>query len=63
MIASKSPVAIYTIKQTFRKAESKDYFEGLEEIAKLNGAMVQTKDLMEAVSAFTMKKKPVFPQL
>ena len=62
-IASKSPVAIYTIKQCFRKAESKDYFEGLDEIAKANGAMLQTKDMQEALLAFSMKKPPIFPQL
>ena len=63
VIASKSPVAIYTIKQTFRKAEEKDYLDGLDNIARTNGAMLQTKDMTEAVSSFLMKKIPAFPKL
>ena len=63
VIASKSPVAIYTIKQTFRKAELKDYIEGLDNIARTNGGMLQTQDMVEAISSFMMKKSPVFPKL
>ena len=63
MIAEKSQVAIYTIKQTFRKAELKDYIEGLDDMAKLNGVMLQTKDMMEALSAFSAKKQAIFPHL
>lgn len=63
MIASKSPVGIYTIKQTLMKAELKSYLEGLEDIAVTNGVMLQSKDIMEAVSAFMAKKKPTFPKL
>lgn len=62
-IASKSPVGIYTIKQTLRKAESKEFLEGLEYIARINSVMLQTKDMSEAVTAFMMKKKAVFPRL
>ena len=35
----------------------------MDDIARMNGAMVQTKDLTEAVTAFTMKKKANFAKL
>ena len=63
VIASKSPVAIYTIKQTFKKAEMKDYIEGLDNVARTNSGMLQTQDMVEAITSFLMKKKPVFPKL
>jgi Delta3,5-Delta2,4-dienoyl-CoA isomerase len=62
-IASKSPVGVYTIKQVLKKAESKDYHEGLDNTARMNSVMLQTKDMTEAVSSFLMKKAPVFPKL
>lgn len=58
IIASKSPVGIYTLKQVMRKAQSKDLNEGLEHIARLNSVMLQTKDTIEAIGAFLQKKKP-----
>lgn len=58
IIASKSPVGIYTLKEVLRKAESKDLNEGLEHIARLNSVMLQTKDTIEAIGAFLQKKKP-----
>jgi enoyl-CoA hydratase/carnithine racemase len=63
VIAAKSPVGIYTIKQTLIKAELKSYLEGLDDIATTNGVMLQTKDLVNAVSAFMAKQKPTFPKL
>ena len=63
VIASKSPVGVYTIKQVFRKAENRSYLDGLENTIRTNGAMLQTKDMPEAISSFLMKKKPEFPKL
>lgn len=63
LIASKSPVGIHTIKQTLRKAESKEFYENLESLARTNSGMLQTKDMQEAITAFLMKKKPSFPKL
>ena len=63
VIASKSPVAIYTIKQTLLKSDLKDYIEGLDNIATTNGVMLQTKDMMQAISAFMTKRSPTFPKL
>jgi len=63
VIAAKSPVGIYTIKQTLMKAEIRQYLDGLEDIATRNGVMLQSKDMVEAISAFMSKKKPTFPKL
>ena len=62
-IAAKSPVGIYTIKQVLHRAEAKQYEEGLEYIARTNSAMLQTKDMTEAVTAFLSKKQPLFSKL
>lgn len=62
-IASKSPVGVYTLKQTLNQGESRHLSEGMDYIARMNQVMLQTKDMTEAVSAFMMKKKPQFPKL
>jgi len=45
------------------KAEIRQYLDGLEDIATRNGVMLQSKDMVEAISAFMSKKKPTFPKL
>ena len=62
-IAAKSPVGVYTIKQTLVNAEIKEYMEGLDYVVTTNGVMLQTKDMIEAISSFMAKRKPVFPKL
>jgi enoyl-CoA hydratase/carnithine racemase len=62
-IAAKSPVGVYTLKQTLNKGESRLLSEGLDYIARMNQVMLQTKDMGEAVSAFMTKTKPQFPKL
>ena len=62
-ISSKSPVGVYTIKQVLQKAESREYYEGLEYIARTNSAMLQTNDMAIAVSANLGKTQAVFPKL
>lgn len=62
-IAAKSPVGVHTIKQTLVNAELREYMEGLEYVVTTNGVMLQTGDMVEAISAFMQKRKPVFPRL
>ena len=62
-IAAKSPVGVYTIKQTLVNAEIKEYMEGLDYVVTTNGVMLQTKDMIEAISSFMAKRKPTFPKL
>jgi hypothetical protein len=45
------------------KAESKEYYEGLEYIARTNSAMLQTNDMALAMTASLGKKQAVFPKL
>ena len=63
LIASKSPVAIYTTKKSILYSRDHSVAEGMEHIAMLNGAMLQTNDTNAAVMATMGKKKPVFPKL
>lgn len=44
VIAAKSPVGIYTIKQVVKRADSAIIYQGLEYIARTNSVMLQTKD-------------------
>jgi enoyl-CoA hydratase/carnithine racemase len=62
-IASKSPVAINTLKHIFRREQYKKVYESIQYMARTNSSMLFTKDTMEAISAFLQKKQPVFPKL
>ena len=62
-IASKSPVAINTLKHIFRREQYKKVFESVQYMARTNSSMLFTKDTMQAISAFLKKKKPIFPKL
>ena len=44
-IAEKSPVGIYTLKQTLNNGERRHLGEGLDYIARMNQVMLQTKDM------------------
>ena len=50
-IASKSPLAINVTKKSIVYSRDHSVEEGLRHIADLNGAMLQTKDTMVAVTA------------
>lgn len=63
LIASKSPVAINTLKHIFRREQYKKVFESIQYMARTNSSMLFTKDTMEAIGAFLQKKKPTFPKL
>ena len=54
-IASKSPVAVHTTKKSILYSRDHSVAEGMEHIALLNGAMLQTEDTKAAVMA-TMSK-------
>lgn len=63
VIAAKSPVGVYTIKQVLHQGQAKEIYDGLDYIARTNSVMLQTKDTMEAIGAFLQKRKPEFPKL
>ena len=56
-------MGIYTIKQVLQKAESKEYYEGLDYMARINSSMLQTGDMAAAITANLGKTQPVFPKL
>jgi delta(3,5)-delta(2,4)-dienoyl-CoA isomerase len=62
-IASKSPVAIHTTKKSILYSRDHSVAEGMDHIALLNGAMLQTSDTKTAVMANMTKTKPVFAKL
>jgi enoyl-CoA hydratase/carnithine racemase len=62
-IASKSPVAIHTNKKSILYSRDHSVAEGMDHIALLNGAMLQTSDTKTAVMAIMAKTKPVFAKL
>ena len=62
VIASKSPVGVYTIKKVIRNNHKQVYGE-LDDMARLNSVMLQSEDVTEAVMAFMQKRNPQFPKL
>lgn len=62
-IASKSPVGIYTMKKNINFSRDHNVKEGLEHIAMLNMASLQTKDVEKAVMGNLSKQKAEFPKL
>ena len=62
VIASKSPVGIYTIKKVIRHS-NKDYYSRLDYVLKMNSVMLQSQDNVEAITAFLEKRKPNFSKL
>ena len=63
LIAEKSPVAITATKLSLIYSRDNSVQAGLDHIATLNSAMLQTDDLLVAASALATKQKPIFPKL
>ena len=59
-IAENSPLAVQGVKQVLRYSEEHTTDEGLEYVAQWNASRLHTKDLIEAMAAFTEKRKPQF---
>ena len=59
-IAAKSPLSIRGTKEMLNYARDHSVADSLNYIATWNAAMLQSKDLMEAMSANMMKKAPSF---
>jgi len=62
-IASKSPVAMATIKQNIIFSRDHSVDHGLMHVLLLNMSMLQTKDTQRAVMANFSKQKAEFPKL
>ena len=63
VIASKSPVAITTIKKNAVFSRDHTVQEGLNHILLLNSSMLQTKDMTKAAMASLTKTPTEFPKL
>ena len=63
VIASKSPVAIYTMRQVFQREMLRRIGDGLEYIARFNASSLSTNDTSIAIGSFFTKEKPIFPKL
>lgn len=63
MIASKSPVAIYTIKQVSVRQMKMRIGDGMDYMARINTSMLMTADMQEAIRANLSKDKANFPKL
>lgn len=62
-IASKSPLAVTGTKAVLLRSKDLSLEQGLDYVATWNSAMLVSNDLMEAVSAYTQKRKPAFSKL
>ncbi|CAD7956418.1 unnamed protein product [Amoebophrya sp. A25] len=62
-ISSLSPVAVYGTKQTLLYSAENSEEQGLEFVRNLNGALLQSDDLMKAVQASMTKRRPSFSKL
>ena len=62
-IASKSPVAVVATKSSLNYSRDHSVQAGLDHVALLNSAMLQTDDLTIAAGAMMTKQKAVFPKL
>lgn len=59
-ITSLSPLVVQGAKMVMNYADEHSTEDGLEQIALWNSAFIQSDDLLEAMSAFLQKRKPVF---
>ena len=59
-IAAKSPLAVRGVKEMLAYARDHSVADSLNYIATWNAAMLQSEDLMEAMSANMEKRAPVF---
>ena len=63
LIATKSPVAVTTSKQSLNYSRDHTVQEGLDHICWLNSVMLQTDDMGKAAMASFQKKQAIFPKL
>ncbi|KAK1070866.1 hypothetical protein LTR12_007159 [Friedmanniomyces endolithicus] len=63
LLASKSPVALQSTKQILNYSRDHSVADGLNQIALLNSAMLQTKDVEAAMLSGLKKRKPTFAKL
>ncbi|KAK0256292.1 hypothetical protein LTS09_008823 [Friedmanniomyces endolithicus] len=63
LLASKSPVAVQSTKQILNYSRDHSVADGLNQIALLNSAMLQTKDVEAAMLSGLKKRKPTFAKL
>jgi delta(3,5)-delta(2,4)-dienoyl-CoA isomerase len=63
LIASKSPIAVSTSKQSLNFSRDHPVQAGLDHIALLNSVMLQTEDTSKAAIAAMQKQKPTFGKL
>ncbi|KAK0251735.1 hypothetical protein LTS09_013195 [Friedmanniomyces endolithicus] len=63
LLASKSPVAVQSTKQILNYSRDHSVADGLNQIALLNSAMLQTKDVEAAMPSGLKKRKPTFAKL
>jgi len=59
-IATNSPLAVEGTKAVLRAGEDQTVTEGLDYVATWNAGVLQSDDLVEAMSAFMAKRPPVF---
>ncbi|OWM76242.1 delta(3,5)-Delta(2,4)-dienoyl-CoA isomerase, peroxisomal [Punica granatum] len=62
-IASKPPLAVIGTKAVLMRTRDLNLEQGLDYVATWNSSMLISDDLAEAVTAFKMKRKPVFAKL
>ena len=63
MISQKSPIAVTATKVSLNFSRDHTVQQGLDHIATLNAAMLQSDDLAKAATAMLTKQKPIFPKL
>lgn len=59
-IAANSPLAVQASKKVLNAGAGKSVDEGLDYVASISANIVPSDDLMEAFTAFTERRKPVF---
>ena len=59
-IAGNAPLTVQGVKTVMNYSAEHTIEEGLEYVAKWNAAFIQTDDLLEAITAFSEKRKPEF---
>ncbi|XP_033637870.1 delta(3,5)-Delta(2,4)-dienoyl-CoA isomerase, mitochondrial-like [Asterias rubens] len=63
LIASKSPIAVQTSKASLVYSRDHSVPEGLNDVTTWNAGMLQSEDLMKAISASMQKVEPKFSKL
>lgn len=59
-IAANSPIAVQGTKHVLKACENRSVEEGLDYVGVWNAGMMQSNDLIEAMTAFMEKRPPVF---